>query len=222
MLRASLVALALLAGAPAFAGDELAIDPFSPGRLPRRLSIRDRLAQINGKTAAPFNDALSAAGEIVSREQVSRGVMLVACAGTGMIGLLLMLFHRRRTAPAALPVAEIARPATPAVPAFDPLKPLIANTLPIVEEELLLPAAARLFGRPVMNLRYRLDAEEPAREPHFTEIPQMTPISENFPSETGMVNWISAAEQGVGEPSYLRFGPGATERTPIVVEGEYR
>lgn len=141
----------------------------------------------------------------------TRTGLLVVCAGAAAGGLWLAFVHRRTA-------QRDSRSATASKMAVDVdlLNPLIANALPVFEETLIFPRMARLHGRPIVSDRYRLDAAEPIGEPHF--FPAPAPIE----VDVDVVHWVSAAEPGVKEPSFRRFGPSPLERALAAVEGELR
>jgi hypothetical protein len=139
----------------------------------------------------------------------TRTGLLVVCAGAAAGGLWLAFVHRRSG-------RRDARIATvpPVAVDVDLLKPLIANVLPVIEETLMFPRMARLHGRPIASERYRLDAAQPLGEPHFSSTPGPIEV------DVDVVHWVSAAEPGVKEPSFRRYGPSALERALATVEGD--
>jgi hypothetical protein len=52
------------------------------------------------------------------------------------------------------------------------LEALIANRLPIVEESLVLPHERQIFGRPLLESRYRRDRAQALDGPHFVTNPR--------------------------------------------------
>jgi hypothetical protein len=135
---------------------------------------------------------------------------LVVCAGVAAGGLWLAFGHSRsgtRQAQTAGNQVQVA--------GVELLKPLIANSLTIVEETLIFPALARLHGRPIVVERYRLDAAQPVGDPHFVVSPP------NLPIDSDVVHWVSAPESEVKQPSYRRYETGLLERAPATVEGDY-
>lgn len=168
-----------------------------------RLAMRERVV------AGQIADAGSAVPDhLSSRLDESQTAFLVVCGGVVAGGLWLAFGYRR---PGTRQVRSAGSRGERT--GIDLLKPLIANSLPIIEETLVLPALARLHGRPIVIERYRLDSAHSVGDPHFV-VPSHT-----VPIETDTVHWVSAAESDVKEPSYRRFTSSPLERALATFEG---
>lgn len=142
-------------------------------------------------------------------EGTQGGLVLCAvlAAATGVA--LLRAFVRRRN--------DRLQKATLRTPSLDQeagsLQPLIANRLRIVEETLVLPPLACLHGRPVPNVRYRVDPAQITGDPHFVPAPT------DFPAEMETASWFLEPERVIHQPSYLRRAAKKPARSPLPAEG---
>lgn len=136
--------------------------------------------------------------------------LLVICAGIAAGGFWLAFTQSRSTETSKSAVWRSSSE-------LELLKPLIANSLVIMEETLILPQSARLHGRPMTNDRLRVDAAQPLADPHFALAPVAQPAVH---TDADLIHWISPAEANLKQPTFQRLAPDLPERTSITLEKE--
>ena len=164
----ALIAVAILLGIglcrPAAHGGIPGALPVEPARLTsRREELRPALRE-SPPTAAGSIRRHPAISRVTaqSRPDYSRARVVLVVGAVAFCGALLLRSQlARRSGP------DIQRTADRATGIRTSLDALISNSLPVVEEALPLPQQSQIFGRPLLESPFRVDAAEALNGPHF-------------------------------------------------------
>jgi hypothetical protein len=118
------------------------------------------------RQAAPSADLASVSEDQQGAVSHTGWLVLIGAAVPGVIAFAVTRWRSKRRVRTEIPDEA------PAVPdGTQTLKGLISNSLPVVEEAILLPKEATIFGRPRLDSPHRFDAAHAIHGPHYTVEP---------------------------------------------------